>query len=64
LVWEYDTASLWFFSNLKAANEALETLFIKSFKLQLIRLFPYTAADRMAGLSDKERNVLRKLEKR
>ncbi|MDH4206263.1 MAG: exonuclease, partial [Desulfobacteraceae bacterium] len=63
LVWEYDTASLWFFSNLKAANEALETLFIKSFNLQLMRLFPYTAADRMAGLSDQERDVLRKLEK-
>jgi DNA recombination-dependent growth factor C len=63
LVWDYDTASLWFFSNLKAANEALETLFIKSFNLQLIRLFPYTTADRMAGLSDKERDVLRKLEK-
>jgi recombination associated protein RdgC len=63
LVWEYETASLWFFSNLKAANEALETLFIKSFNLQLIRLFPYTKADRMAGLSDKERDILRKLEK-
>ena len=64
VVWEYDTASLWFFSNLKAANEALETLFIKSFNLQLIRLFPYTMADRTAGLSDQERDVLRKLEKR
>jgi len=63
VVWDYDTASLWFFSNLKAANEALETLFIKSFNLQLIRLFPYTMADRMAGLSDQERDVLRKLEK-
>jgi DNA recombination-dependent growth factor C len=63
LVWEYDTASLWFFSNLKAANEALETLFIKSFNLQLIRLFPYTTADLVAGLSDQERDVLRKLEK-
>ncbi|MCJ7541735.1 MAG: recombination-associated protein RdgC [Desulfobacterales bacterium] len=59
LVWDYDAASLWFFSNLKAANEALETLFIKSFNLQLIRLFPYPAADRMAGLSDKERDLLR-----
>ena len=59
LVWEYDTASLWFFSNLKAPNEALETLFIKSFNLQLIRLFPYTEANLMAGLSDKERDLLR-----
>jgi len=64
VVWEYDTASLWFFSNLKAANEALETLFIKSFNLHLIRLFPYTMSDRMAGLSHQERDVLRKLEKR
>lgn len=63
LVWEYDTAALWFFSNLKAANEALETLFQKSFKLQLIRLFPYTTADLLAGLSDQERDVLRKLAK-
>jgi DNA recombination-dependent growth factor C len=63
VVWDYDTATLWFFSNLKAANEALETLFIKSFNLQLIRLFPYTSADRMAGLSDQEHDVLRKLEK-
>jgi recombination associated protein RdgC len=62
LVWEYDTASLWFFSNLKAANEALETLFVKSFNLQLIRLFPFTTAGLMAGLSDQERDILRKLE--
>ena len=64
LVWDYDAASLWFFSNLKAANEALETLFVKSFNLQLIRLFPYTIADRMSGLSDQERDVLQKLAKR
>jgi recombination associated protein RdgC len=63
VVWEYDTGALWFSSNLKAANEALETLFIKSFNLQLIRLFPYTTADLVADLSDQERDVLRKLEK-
>ncbi len=44
LVWDYEKSSLWFFSNLKAANEELETLFTKSFNLHLIRLFPYTAA--------------------
>jgi len=63
LVWDYDAASLWFFSNLKAANETLESLFVKSFNLQLIRLFPYTTADRMVGLSNQERDILRKLEK-
>ena len=64
VVWDYDTASLYFFSNLKTANETLETLFVKSFNLRLIRLFPYTTADLIAGLSDQERNVLRKLEKK
>jgi len=63
LVWEYNTSALWFFSSLKAANEALESLFLQSFKLQLIRLFPYTTADLVAGLSDQERDALRKLEK-
>jgi recombination associated protein RdgC len=33
-----------FFSNLKHANEELETLFIKSFGLSLVRSIPYTMA--------------------
>ncbi|MEJ2658900.1 MAG: recombination-associated protein RdgC [Desulfobacterales bacterium] len=63
LVWDYNTGSLWFFTNLKAMNEALETLFIKSFNLQLIRLFPYTSADLLSELSDNERDFLRNLGK-
>jgi len=63
LVWEYDSASLWFFTNLKAMNEALETLFVKSFNLQLIRLVPYTAAVLTAELSDDEGDLLRNLGK-
>jgi recombination associated protein RdgC len=59
LIWDYDSASLWFFTNLKAMNEALETLFVKSFNLQLIRLFPYTAAVLTSELSDSERDLLR-----
>jgi recombination associated protein RdgC len=61
LAWDYQKSSLWFFSNLKSANEVLETLFIKSFGLALIRLFPYTTADLVAGLSDGERDLLLKL---
>ena len=61
IAWNYPGASLWFFSNLKSANEALETLFIKSFGLGLIRLFPYTTADLVTGLSDTERDHLRML---
>jgi hypothetical protein len=61
LVWNYEGEELWFFSNLKNANEELETLFTKSFKLQLIRLFPFTLADLTLGLSDRERDVLTNL---
>jgi hypothetical protein len=44
LVWNHEAATVWFLSNLKSANEELETLFYNSFKLRLIRLFPYTTA--------------------
>jgi hypothetical protein len=45
---------------LKAANEALETLFTRSFKLRLIRLFPYTAG-LQAGLSGPGKDSLDQL---
>ena len=61
LIWNHDDSVVWFFSNLKAANEELETLFAKSFSLSLIRLFPYTAADLSSGLSDTQRDVLQKI---
>ena len=61
LVWNYEDSSVWFFSNLKAANEELETLFSKSFDLSLIRIFPYTAAYLSEALSDSQRDELQKL---
>lgn len=61
LIWNYEDGKLWFFSNLKAANEDLEDLFSEAFKLSLIRLFPYTSADLTAGLSDSEHDILNKL---
>ena len=61
LVWNYEDSVVWFFSNLKAANEELETLFSKSFSLSLIRLFPYTAAELSAGFSDSQLDELHKI---
>jgi hypothetical protein len=61
LVWDHAESKVWFFSNLKAANEELETLFSKSFDLSLIRLFPYTAAELSSGLSDAQRDELQKI---
>lgn len=62
IVWNYEKSMLWFFSNLKNANEELETLFLKSFACNIIRLFPFTVADLLAGLSDSERDVLYKID--
>ena len=61
VIWNYEKSMLWFFSNLKAANEELETLFRNSFDLALIRLFPFTTADLILGLSDSERDILSNL---
>jgi DNA recombination-dependent growth factor C len=61
LIWNYEDAGIFFFSNLKEANEELETLFAKSFKLTLIRLFPFTIADLNAGLADTDRDILSNL---
>ena len=58
VIWNYEERVLWFFSNLRSANEELETLFKRSFNLSLIRFFPYTAADLVSGLTDQERDVL------
>jgi DNA recombination-dependent growth factor C len=62
IIWNYERSILWFFSNLKAANEELETLFTRSFGLTLIRMFPYTAAQLNSNLTDTEKDILLKLE--
>ncbi len=58
LVWDYENHRLFFFSVQKAANEELEKLFRRSFSLSLIRIFPYTAAELLCGLKEKERDLL------
>lgn len=61
VIWNYENSVLWFFSNLKAANEELETLFLRSFDLSLIRVIPYTAAHLDPDLTDTEKDLLLKL---
>jgi len=61
LIWDYENASLWFYSTLKSANEELESLFTQSFKLSLIRLFPFTIAELNLGLSEPDRDLLSNL---
>jgi recombination associated protein RdgC len=54
-------ATPWFFSNLKSANEELETLFIKSFGVSLVRSIPYTMAALDKRLTTAEQDALNKL---
>lgn len=61
LIWDYEKQKVWFFSTQKAANEELESLFLKSFNISLIKLFPFTLADTELNLSDQEKDLLMKL---
>ena len=62
LVWNLEEKWLWFYTNLKTANEALESLFGASFHLSLIRIFPYTGAALASDLSDSQKDRLNRLE--
>jgi hypothetical protein len=59
ILWNYEKSSLCFFSTQKSANEAFEIFFNKSFKLSLVRRFPYTAAQEF--LTDSEKDILNRL---
>ena len=61
LVWNIENQTLWYYTNLKAANEELESLFAASFGLSLIRMFPYTSAVLTAGLSDSQKDEMHRL---
>jgi DNA recombination-dependent growth factor C len=61
LIWDFEQSLLWFFSTQKSANEELEALFLKSFNVNLVKLFPFTIADLHSNLSDPEKDLLLKL---
>ena len=58
VIWHYEAGELWLCSTLKEANEAIETLFYRTFGLSLIRLFPFTLAELRAKLSSAEHDRL------
>ena len=61
LFWDYEKAILYFLSNQKNANEELENLFSKTFKLSLVRLFPYSMAELTAKLNPSDNDALVRL---
>ena len=61
LYWDYEKANLFFLSNQKSTNEELENLFSKTFKLTLVRLFPYSMAELTTQLNPSDKDLLVKL---
>ena len=61
LVWHLENQTLWYYTNLKTANEELESLFNASFGLSLIRMFPYTSAELTADLTNAQQDALKRL---
>ena len=45
ILWDYEEKNLYLYATQKAANEFFETIFLKSFNLKPIRLFPYTIVE-------------------
>lgn len=56
VLWSYEEKHLFLFSTQKAANELFETLFLKSFNLKPIRLFPYTIAEKLSNFTPDEKD--------
>jgi recombination associated protein RdgC len=61
LFWDYEKAIFYFLSNQKNANEELENLFSKTFKLSLVRMFPYSMAELTAKLKPADQDALVRL---
>lgn len=51
VLWNYEDNIVYFYTTQKAANELFETLFLKSFGLKPIRLFPYTVIETRSDFS-------------
>jgi len=58
VLWNYESALVWFFTHLKGPNEILETLFKTSFGLTLKRIFPFSFAESNPKMSAFDRDQL------
>ena len=47
---------MFLFTTQKAANEFFETIFLKSFGLKAIRIFPYTLVEKKSEFTDPEKD--------
>ena len=58
VLWNYEASLVWFFSQLKGPNEALETLFKTTFGLTLTRIFPFTFAESSSAMAGFDLDLL------
>jgi hypothetical protein len=56
VLWNYEEHNLYLYTTQKAANEFFETLFLKSFNLKPIRLFPYTIIETKSNFSNPQKD--------
>lgn len=61
LIWNYEDRWMWFFTTQKSVNELLESIFKRSFRVSLIRMFPYSMAELNIGLSNSQKDTLNQL---
>jgi DNA recombination-dependent growth factor C len=58
VLWNYEEKNLYLYTTQKAANEFFETLFLKSFNLKPIRLFPYTIVEKKSAFSSSQKDTI------
>jgi recombination associated protein RdgC len=58
VLWNHGNNSLWFMATQKSAREEFESLFLQSFGVPLVPLFPFTIAELAAGLDPRELDLL------
>lgn len=56
VLWNYEENNLYLYTTQKAANEFFETLFLKSFNLKPVRLFPYTIVETKSNFSNPQKD--------
>ncbi|MFH2143408.1 MAG: recombination-associated protein RdgC [Bacteroidota bacterium] len=61
VLWNYEKNLVYFYTTQKAANELFETVFLKSFNLKPIRLFPYTIIQTQSDFSDSKKDQAQSL---
>ncbi|MCP4158888.1 MAG: recombination-associated protein RdgC [Deltaproteobacteria bacterium] len=61
VLWNYEDNIIYFYTTQKAANELFETIFLKSFGLKPIRLFPYTIIQTQSDFSDPKKEQAQSL---